>query len=102
MSLEKGYYNIPDSMSNIKVNTVAKRGGRRAQSQGMHREQDLTHWLSERTCVVIESWVHLFNASIPLGVFSTGSRFEEHIKKHNVFAIRLFLRAIMEQKTNLI
>jgi carbonic anhydrase/acetyltransferase-like protein (isoleucine patch superfamily) len=98
-ALEKGYYNIPDSMSNIKVNTVSKRAGRRGQSdEGMHREQDLTHWLSERTCVVIESWVHLFNASIPLGVFSYGSRFEEQVKSHNIFAIRLFLRAILEQK----
>jgi carbonic anhydrase/acetyltransferase-like protein (isoleucine patch superfamily) len=96
-AIEKGYYNIPDSMTNIKreKEDPAKKNGKRA---GMRREQDLTHYLSERTCIVIESWVHLFNATVPLGVFSIGSRFEEYIARHNMFAIRLLLQSILEQK----
>jgi carbonic anhydrase/acetyltransferase-like protein (isoleucine patch superfamily) len=62
------------------------------------RDQDLTHFQAERTCVVIESWVHLFNATIPLGAFSYGSRFEEHIRRHNWHALRLLFYAILEQK----
>ncbi len=94
-AIEKGYYNIPDSMTNIKLDVSDNGGGRR---RGMRREQDLTHYLSERTCMVIESWVHLFNATVPLGVFSLGSRYEEHVARHNLFAIKLLLKAILEQK----
>lgn len=94
-AIEKGYYNIPDSMTNIKLepsDNGRRRGG------GMRREQDLTHYLSERTCMVIESWVHLFNCTVPLGVFSLGSRYEEHVARHNLYAIKLLLKAILEQK----
>ncbi|NDJ86116.1 MAG: hypothetical protein GYB66_09545 [Chloroflexi bacterium] len=94
---EKGYYNIPDTMTNRKLDMVTDHRGR-LRASGTRPDQDLTHWLSERTCVVIESWVHLFNATIPLGVFSIGSRFEEHTSDHNLFTIRLLLRAILEQK----
>lgn len=80
---EKGYYNTPDSMVAEDVE------GRRL---------DLTHYQSERTCVRIESWIHFFSAMIPLGVFSFGARFEEYLKRHNLFAIRLLLQAILEQK----
>ncbi len=101
-AIEKGYYNIPDSMTNIKLdiagNSGNQRSGQQHSSGGMRREQDLTHYLSERTCVLIESWVHLFNAAVPLGVFSIGSRFEEYARHHNLFAIRLLLRSILEQK----
>jgi carbonic anhydrase/acetyltransferase-like protein (isoleucine patch superfamily) len=88
-AVEKGYYNIPDSMANIKLDP---------ETNTQRREQDLTHWLSERTCVVIESWVHLFNATVPLGAFSFGSRFEEYVARHNFFALRLLFRAVLEQK----
>lgn len=100
-ALEKGYYNIPDSMTNIKLDapTAATAGGKRGDKRTrMRREQDLTHYLSERTCVVIESWVHLFNASVPLGVFSIGSRFEERVARHNFSALRLLFKSIVEQK----
>lgn len=95
-AIEKGYYNIPDTMSNIKLEQdLAKKGGKKSE---MRREQDLTHYLSERTCVAIESWVHLFNATVPLGVFSFGSRFEEHVSRHNIFALKLLIQSIFEQK----
>lgn len=91
-AVEKGYYNIPDSMTNVRQDSVDEATGIG------EREQDLTHYLSERTCAVIESWVHLFNATVPLGVFSLGSRFENRIEKHNFLALRLLFQAVLEQK----
>lgn len=91
-AVEKGYYNIPDSMANFKVETIDDETGIG------QREQDLTHYLSERTCVVVESWVHLFNACVPLGVFSIGSRFENNVERHNFMALKLLFQAILEQK----
>ena len=93
-ALEKGYYNIPDSMTNIKVDTLEDG----SDSDEIRKDQDLTHYLSERTCVVVESWVHLFNACVPLGTFSMGSRFEERIARENFLALRLMFQAILEQK----
>lgn len=97
-AIEKGYYNIPDTMTNIKGEMQQDGSRKNGKNPGMRRDQDLTHYLAERSCVVIESWVHLFNATVPLGVFSIGSRFEEFVAKHNFFAIRLLLQAILEQK----
>jgi carbonic anhydrase/acetyltransferase-like protein (isoleucine patch superfamily) len=75
---EKGFYSVPEFM---------------AQNRG-----DLTHYLPERAMVSVESWVHIYYASVIFGVFTKGSRFEEYIKKHNFFALRLLWRAIIEQK----
>ncbi len=86
---EKGYYNVPDSMANLRP--VGK-GGESS------RDLDLTHLLTERTCLPIESWVHLYFANIILGVFSRGSRFEEYLGRHNLFALKVLWRAILEQK----
>jgi carbonic anhydrase/acetyltransferase-like protein (isoleucine patch superfamily) len=88
---EKGYYNVPDSMSNIKIDTLVE-------SHEIQREQDLTHYLTERSCVPIQSWVHLFNASIVLGVFSRGNRFEEHLATHNLLSLKILMRSILEQR----
>ncbi|MCC6800166.1 MAG: hypothetical protein IT325_08610, partial [Anaerolineae bacterium] len=75
---EKGYYNVPDSMSNIKL------GGQVGIAE---RDLDLTHLLTERSCLSIDSWVHVYFANIILGVFSRGSRFEEYLSRHNLFAL---------------
>ncbi len=98
-AIEKGYYNIPDTMTNVKLDTPKRgsRGGKR-DTTPMRKEQDLTHFLSERTCAVIESWVHLFNAAIPLGVFSRSSRFDERVSRHNLYALKLLFQAIKEQR----
>lgn len=89
---ERGYYNVPDSMTNIKLEEVA--GG----DSLIRRDQDLTHYLSMRTCVPIQSWVHLFNANIALGVFSRGFRFEEAVKASNLLNLKLLWRSILEQR----
>jgi carbonic anhydrase/acetyltransferase-like protein (isoleucine patch superfamily) len=75
---EKGFYSVPDFM---------------AQNRG-----DLTHYLPERAVLSIESWAHLFYASVIFGVFTRGSRFEEYIKGHNFTSLKLLWRAIIEQK----
>lgn len=75
---EKGFYNVPDFMA--------------------ANQQDLTHYLPERAVLSIESWVHVYFASIIFGVFTRGSRFEEYVKGHNFKAIQLLWRGILEQK----
>lgn len=76
--IEKGFYSVPDFMS---------------MEQG-----DLTHYLPMRAVMSIESWVHVYFASVIFGVFARGSRFEEHIKQHNFTALNLLWRGIIEQK----
>lgn len=84
---EIGYYNVPDSMTNIRP------GGTK---EG--RDLDLTHILTERSCLSIDSWVHIYFANIILGVFSRGKRFEKVITEHNMVALKLLFRAVLEQK----
>jgi carbonic anhydrase/acetyltransferase-like protein (isoleucine patch superfamily) len=42
--------------------------------------------------------VHLYFANVILGVFSRGKRFEKQITEHNLLALRILFRAILEQK----
>ena len=89
---EKGYYNVPDSMTNLKLEEIE--GG----ESRMRREQDLTHYLTQRSCVPIQSWVHIFNANVLMGVFSRGNRFEIEIANSNLKALRVLFKAIIEQR----
>ncbi len=86
---EIGYYNIPDSMTNLRP---SGKGGE------MGREMDLTHLLTLRTCLSIDSWVHIYYANIIMGVFSRGRRFEKLVTEHNMVALKMLFRAILEQK----
>jgi carbonic anhydrase/acetyltransferase-like protein (isoleucine patch superfamily) len=86
---EIGYYNVPDSMANLRSS------GEQGQ---INRDLDLTHLLTERSCLSIDSWVHIYFANIILGVFSRGKRFEKRITEHNLVALRILFRAILEQK----
>jgi len=86
---EIGYYNVPDSMANL----------RPSQGEGeMARDLDLTHLLTERSCLSIDSWAHIYFGNVILGVFSRGKRFEKRITEHNLLALRILFRAILEQK----
>lgn len=85
---EIGYYNVPDSMSNLRVTEAGELG----------RALDLTHLLTERTCLSIDSWAHIYFANVILGVFSRGKRFERRIEEHNLEALRLLWHALLEQK----
>jgi carbonic anhydrase/acetyltransferase-like protein (isoleucine patch superfamily) len=75
---EKGFYSVPDFMT---------------MEQG-----DLTHFLPARAMVSIESWVHVYFASIIFGVFARASRFDDRVAQHNFFALRLLWRAALEMK----
>jgi carbonic anhydrase/acetyltransferase-like protein (isoleucine patch superfamily) len=86
---EIGYYNIPDSMTNLRS------GGDKGE---ISRDLDLTHILTERSCLSIDSWVHIYFANVILGVFSRGKRFEKVVTDHNLVALKLLWRAVLEQK----
>ncbi|RPJ03100.1 MAG: multidrug transporter [Chloroflexi bacterium] len=86
---EIGFYNVPDSMANL----------RPGQDKGqIGRDLDLTHLLTERSCLSIDSWVHVFFANSILGVFSRGKRFEKRLTTHNLDALKILFRAVLEQK----
>ncbi len=75
----RGFYSVPDFMAQDQV-------------------EQLTHYLPKYGLLSIESWVHIFYASVIFGVFARGYRFEERIKHHNFLALKLLWRGIIEQK----
>lgn len=75
-SIEAGYYSIPDYMSN----------------QG-----DLTHYLTKRSMLCVENWVHVFFANVILGIFSIGHRFEARQEESNFFRLKILWKALLEQ-----
>jgi carbonic anhydrase/acetyltransferase-like protein (isoleucine patch superfamily) len=75
----RGFYSVPDFMAQDKV-------------------EELTHYLPRRGLVAIESWVHVYYASVIFGVFTRGFRFEEEIKRHNFLTLKLLWRGIIEQR----
>ena len=75
---EKGFYSVPDFMT---------------MEQG-----DLTHYLPARALLSIESWVHVYFASVIFGNFARASRFDDRVKTHNFFSLRLLWRAVLEMK----
>ncbi|MEZ4670177.1 MAG: hypothetical protein R3E39_19905 [Anaerolineae bacterium] len=75
----RGFYSVPDFMAQDKV-------------------EELTHHLPRRGLLSIESWVHIYYASVIFGVFTRGFRFEEEIKHHNFKSIKLLWRGIIEQR----
>ncbi len=75
---EKGFYSVPDFMT---------------MQQG-----DLTHFLPARGVVSVESWVHVYYASVIFGTFARASRFDDRVANHNFFSLKLLWRAALEMK----
>lgn len=75
---EMGFYSVPDFMT---------------MEQG-----DLTHYAPLRAVMSIESWVHVYFASIIFGLFARGSRFDRYVKRHNFYSLKLLWRAVLEQR----
>ncbi len=75
---EMGFYSVPDFMT---------------MEQG-----DLTHYGTQRAAVQIESWVHVYFASIIYGNFGRASRFDRRAKEHNFFTLKLLWKAVLEQR----
>jgi len=73
---EAGYYSVPDYMSD--------RG-------------DLVHYLTKRSMISVENWVHIFYANVILGIFSIGHRYEHRIEKSNLFRLKVLWRSLVEQ-----
>jgi carbonic anhydrase/acetyltransferase-like protein (isoleucine patch superfamily) len=75
---EIGFYSVPDFMS--------------------MRQGDLTHFAPMRSYISVESWVHIYFASIIYGNFGRASRLDQRIE-YSVFAkLKLLWKAILEQK----
>lgn len=74
---EAGYYSVPSYMSN--------RG-------------DLVHFLTKRTVLSVENWVHVFYANVVMGIFSLGHRFEHKLEKSNFYRLHVLWKALIEQK----
>lgn len=75
---EMGFYSVPDFMT---------------MEQG-----DLTHYAPMRSVMSIESWVHVYFASIIFSLFARGSRFDRYARRHNFYSLKLLWRAILEQQ----
>jgi carbonic anhydrase/acetyltransferase-like protein (isoleucine patch superfamily) len=77
-SREIGFYAVPDFMT---------------MEQG-----DLTHYAVQRAVISIESWVHIYFASIIYGNFARAGRLDTKIE-NSVFAqLKMLWTAVMEQK----
>lgn len=59
---------------------------------------DLTHYAPMRAVVSIESWVHIYFASIIFGTFARSGRLDQSIDKSFFTSLKLFWTAILEQK----
>ena len=75
---EMGFYSVPDFMT--------------------MKQGDLTHYAPARALLSIESWVHVYFASIIFGLFGRASRYVRHVKGHNFYSLKVLWRAILEQK----
>src|SRR5260221_10460805 len=74
--IEAGYYSVPDYMSN--------RG-------------DLVHYLTKRSMLSVENWVHVFFANIIMGIFSVGHRYEAKIEESNLYRLKVLWKSLLEQ-----
>lgn len=77
-SQQMGFYNVPDFMT-------------------MERDT-LTHYGAARALIAIESWVHVYFASIIYSLFGRASRVDRRAAQHNLFSLRLLWKAILEQR----
>ena len=77
-SNEIGFYSVPDFMT---------------MEQG-----DLTHYAPERAVISIESWVHVYFASIIYGNFGRAGRLDAKINRSVLTQLKLLWRAVLEQK----
>lgn len=75
---EIGFFTVPDFMT---------------MQQG-----DLTHYAPMRAVMSIESWVHVYYASIIFGTFARAGRLDYEIENSFFTNVRLLWRALLEQK----
>jgi carbonic anhydrase/acetyltransferase-like protein (isoleucine patch superfamily) len=62
------------------------------------QQGDLTHYAPMRAVVSVESWVHIYFASIIFGTFARSGRLDKTIEESFFKSLRLLWRAIIEQR----
>lgn len=75
---EIGFYSVPDFMTG---------------EQG-----DLTHYAPQRSIISIESWVHIYFATIIFGNFGRAGKLDSLIERSAFTQLKMLWRAIIEQK----
>lgn len=75
---EIGFYSVPDFMT--------------------MKQGNLTHLAPMRAVISIESWVHVYFASIIYGNFARAGRLDKKIRTSAFTQMRLLWRAVLEQK----
>ncbi len=75
---EIGFYTVPDFMT--------------------MKQGDLTHYAPARAVISVESWVHVYFASIIFSNFARASRLDKLINDSVLAKLRLLWSAILEQK----
>jgi carbonic anhydrase/acetyltransferase-like protein (isoleucine patch superfamily) len=75
---ERGYYHVPPYMAT--------------------EFGDLVYQLPRKAFVLVENWVHLFNADILFGVFGRGANIEDKINIDWRFKLKILSKALMEFK----
>lgn len=75
---EIGFYTVPDFMT--------------------MKQGDLTHYAPSRAVISVESWVHVYFASIIFSNFARASRLDKLINDSVLAKLRLLWSAILEQK----
>lgn len=75
---EIGFFTVPDFMT--------------------MKQGDLTHYAPMRAVVSIESWVHVYFASIIFGTFARAGRLDDQIERSFFASLRLLWAAVVEQK----
>lgn len=75
---EMGYYKVPTHMSD--------------------QMGDLVYQVPTRAFLAIETWVHVLLANVIFGVFARAARLDREIERSVGLQLRLFARALLEQK----
>lgn len=75
---EIGFYTVPDFMT--------------------MKQGDLTHYAPARAVISVESWVHVYFASIIFTNFARASRLDSQINESVFAKLRLLWQAVIEQK----
>ncbi len=59
---------------------------------------DLTHYAPMRAVVSVESWIHIYFASIIFGTFARSGRLDKKVEESFFMNLKLLWRAVIEQK----
>ena len=91
-------HGVADSAEPLVISTEAKEIGYYHVPTYMANESgEMVYYVPLRPFLSIESWVHVFMANSPFGIFSWGARMERDVENWRVKG-RVFLRSLLERK----